>query len=154
MNVKYAVIIALIVLLCPAVCLAAPDEPIVYDPSVPPEELCTVQLVGSLTVTAFDGGEVRWKAKNFKNWATIQIPAGLHDFVLDYSRTVSAQGETHVARGIQFRYEDFAAGRTYRMWGAEGAEARGFGGMFKDVVGTMVDTASRKLTIMVEDVTK
>lgn len=154
MNVKHAVMITLLLALCPVACLAASSEPIVYDPSIPPEECCTVMLAGSLTVTAFDGDEVHWRTKGFQNWVTIQIPARPHDFVLDYSRSASAQGETHYAKAVQFRYEDFAAGHTYRMWGAEGAEARGFSGMFKDITGSMKDTVNKKLTIMVEDVTK
>jgi hypothetical protein len=154
MNVKYAATVTLIAMLFPVVCLAASDGPIVYDPSVPPEEQCTVMLAATLTVTAFDGDEVRWKAKNGQNWATVQIPAGSHDFVIDYSRYVSAQGDIHAAKDVRFRYEDFAAGHTYRMWGAVGAEARGFKGMFDDIVGTMVDTVNKKFTVMVEDITK
>lgn len=156
MNVKkHALIIALItVLCCSPACLAASDEPTVYDPSVPPEERCTVMLATTLTVTGFDGEEVRWRAKGLKSWLAIEIPAGAHDFILDYSRTAGAQGQTHVAKAVHFRYEDFVAGHTYRMWGAEGAEPRGFAGMFKDIEGSMKDTVSKKFTVMVEDITK
>ena len=155
MNLKHAVIIvALLAVLCPAACWAASKDPIVYDPSIPPEECCTVLLAPSLTVKSFDGTEVNWRVKGFKNSVPILIPAGAHDFVLDYSRAADTQGSTHVAKGVQFHYEDFVAGHTYRMWGAEGAEPRGFGGMFKDITGSMMDTVQQKFTIMVKDVTK
>lgn len=154
MNVKYGVLIALLLALCPVVCLAAPSEPIVYDPSVPLEECCTVMLASTLMVSAFDGDAVHWETKGLQSWVAIQIPAGPHDFVLDYSRSVSTQGKTHYAKAVQFRYEDFIAGHTYRMWAAEGAEARGFSGMLKDITGSMKDTVNKKLTIMVEDITK
>jgi hypothetical protein len=40
------------------------------------------------------------------------------------------------------------------MWAAEGAEDKGFAGMFDDIVGTMADTINRKLTIVVDDITE
>jgi hypothetical protein len=157
MNVKGFLLLALFAALAalpPSSGLAAQSDPIVHDSSVPPERQCTLMLSATLTVTSFDGEEVRWTSQGVKNWATIKIPDGPHDFVLDYLRGVSVWGPDHTAKALKFRHEDFIAGHTYRMWAAEGAEDKGFAGMFDDIVGTMVDTLNRKLTIVVDDITE
>jgi hypothetical protein len=99
----------------------------VYDPTVPPEKLCTLEVPVSLTVKRFDGEKVTWISLSGIN---IEIPEGSHEFVIDYSepgqtRTVGGTGAygsswqqsqtaSYTAKGIEFRY-DFAAGNTYVM---------------------------------------
>lgn len=122
-----------------------------YDPGVAQEKTCTLNIINTLNVTSFDGFQVHWKPEWATNWATVQIPEGNHTFTLDYSRAVG--GENHFLNGIVVRYEKFEAGHTYLLYGAEGAESRGFMSMFKDVSGTMRDTVRKALRIGIKDVT-
>ena len=90
-----------------------------YAGSAPPEKLCTLNIVGTLTVRQFDGENVDWSPSFGDNWASVQIPEGSHTFVVDYSRTVS--GGWHTQSDIAVS-GNFIAGRTYRMLAGEGAE--------------------------------
>ncbi len=135
-------------------CVQGTTTKIPHETSTPPEKNCTLNIHGNLTVKQFDGKDVHWTPKFGDAWVSVQIPEGSHTFVLDYNRNVSAlSGETHYQQNMGYTYDGFVAGRTYEMVAAEGAEEKGFLGMFDDIVGTMVDTAQRKLTIIVKDVT-
>ena len=99
-------------------CLNAATN-IPYAGSAPPEKLCTLNIVGTLTVKQFDGEKVDWSPSFGDNWATVQVPEGSHTFMVDYSRTVP--GGQHTQNDITVS-GNFIAGRTYRMLAGEGAE--------------------------------
>ncbi len=80
---------------------------IAYAPSAPPEKLCTLRIVPTLTVTEFDGAPVNWNG-GFGSWGEVKIPEGTHTFILTYSAAHGYQ------RGLSFT-ASFAAGRTYSM---------------------------------------
>jgi hypothetical protein len=92
-------------------CLSA-ATPIAYEDSTPPEKKCTLLIAGNLTVTGFDSKEVKWLANFGDTWASVQIPEGGHDFILDYHQTVNGgfRGANAVHAG-----HDFIAGHTYQM---------------------------------------
>ena|GEM_PF-5102715 len=128
---------------------ATPDA--ANESSKPSEENCTIEIIATLTVSNFDGAEVEWKASRGKSWTIKEISAGSHTFTVDYRRNV--QGGYHYQRDITVAYDKFVAGRKYEMVAAEGAEAGGFGGMFKNPLKAMRDTASKALRIGIRDIT-
>ena len=79
-----------------------------YAASVPAEKLCTLRIVPTLTVTQFNGEQVKWVG-DFASWGEVQIPEGSHTFTLDYSAAHGYQ------RGLNFT-ATFVAGRTYSMF--------------------------------------
>ena len=80
---------------------------IAYAPPAPPEKLCTLRILPSLTVTEFDGAAVNWNG-GFGSWGEVKIPEGTHTFILTYSAAHGYQ------RGISFT-ASFMAGRVYSM---------------------------------------
>ena len=125
-----------------------------HDGAGPPEKNSTLNVSRLLTVTSLDGRPVQWSAGSGANWASVQIPEGSHTLVLNYNRNIGgAMLESHYLNDITVTYDRFKAGRTYLLVAAEGAEARGFKGMFKDLVGTMTDTVNKAFRIGIKDVT-
>ena len=133
-------------------CMSAATN-IPYTSSAPQEKLCTLRVVGSLTVTKFDGEPVDWSPNFGDTWASVQIPEGRHTFMLDYDRTVDAQGGRYYRNDIIVSYDGFAAGRVYEMVPAAGAEAGGFSGLFTNMLGAMHDTVNQTLRIGIRDIT-
>lgn len=133
-------------------------------PGTAPEagQTAVLKILATIAVTSLDGAPVHWKATGTGAWAEVSVPAGRRELVLDYSRRVPAQGAgipaaaaldgEHYRNGILIDY-DFRPGRVYEMVAAEGPEARGFAGMFEDLLGSMADSASRRLQIGIRDVT-
>ncbi|MDR1869966.1 MAG: hypothetical protein LBQ82_08275 [Treponema sp.] len=100
----------------------------VYDSTVPPEQLCTLEIAGGIYIRQFNGEEVGYKKSSSfvargwglkrgysvgsKGYATIQIPAGTHNFVTCFYMYIY---------GYSYQVEDvtiihtFDAGRTYRL---------------------------------------
>ena len=124
-----------------------------YASTTPPEKLCTLNVIATLTVTDFDGEKVSWSPDFGDSWSSVRIPEGRHTFTLDYHRNVGAQGEYHSQTSIRVSYDGFKSGRTYEMVAAEGAEAGGFTGMLSDPLGAMNDTANQSLRIGIRDIT-
>jgi hypothetical protein len=101
----------------------------VYDSSVPPEKLCTLEVDINLKVKEFDGKKVSWG--HSITAVNIQIPEGAHKFLIDYSGRGNSshiggtdysgqswgqtQTEVYSAYDISFEY-DFVAGNTYVMY--------------------------------------
>ena len=79
-----------------------------YTASAPTEKLCTLRIAPTLTVTQFNGEQVKW-AGDFASWGEVQIPEGSHTFMLNYN---AAHGQQ---RGLAFT-ASFTAGRTYSMY--------------------------------------
>ena len=77
------------------------QAPLVYDKTVPLGKTCTLLQGTSIKVRKFNGKTVNWKRK-------IIIPAGTHEFVIDYSW----EGQT--INGITARYT-LIAGHDYRI---------------------------------------
>lgn len=125
--------------------------PIAYVHSVPPEQTCTLNIATILTVTEFDGQEVKWRASGIDAWGSVQIPQGSHTFLLDYQRYVNDR--RHFRNGVFVRYDGFKAGHTYEMIASEGAEAGGFLGLFTNPLGAMLDTFNQALRIGIRDTT-
>jgi hypothetical protein len=141
--------------LCLAACLSA--TPVKLDREVPAEKSFTLNIAATLTVRRFDGREVNWIAAFGDAWASVRLPEGSHAFVVDYSRTVG--GGTHYQNAIEVGPREFLAGRTYRMWGAEGAEVaggprsgtEGFMNMLKNPLRAMQATVNQELVIMIDE---
>ncbi len=126
-----------------------------HETDAPPEKLCTLNIHGNLTVVGIDGKTVHWTPNFGDAWVSVRIPEGSHTFLVNYGRDLTAShGETHYKNNIEYTYAHFVAGHTYQMLAGEGAEPRGFLGMFDDIVGTMKDSAQRKVTVVVQDVTE
>jgi hypothetical protein len=89
---------------------------IAYKSSAPPEKLCTLLIAGqSLTIKSFNGEDVEWKPGGLGDfWLRVDIPEGSHVFKMD---VVMGVGQSIAkADDVSFRYDNFTAGRTYRMW--------------------------------------
>jgi hypothetical protein len=134
-----------------------------YTHSAPPEETCTLNIIATLTVRNFDGKEVDWKPNWGDSWASVQISAGSHTFIVDYERqinrgfapgTPTMQMGRHHRGGITISYDKFMAGHTYQMIAAEGMEAVGFTGMFANMAQTMRNAMNNSLRIVIRDVTE
>lgn len=91
-------------------CLSSTSH-IIYDDPTPQEQKCSLTIATSLTVTQFDGKAVKWLPDFGVNWLELQIPEGRHTFTVNFS-TWSGQ---YTANGIVVTYDDFKAGRRYRM---------------------------------------
>jgi hypothetical protein len=83
----------------------------VYDPSVPPEQLCTLNIDSTVIVRQFDGNAVKWYDQAFGFSTVVKIPAGYHEFISDY-----ISGSRHIfwAEDIRYSYT-FEAGKSYVM---------------------------------------
>ena len=77
----------------------------VYDKSVPPEKLCTLEIPANLHVKKFNGEDVKW-AGGIVSVKIIQIPEGTHKLSL---------GATDFY-GIIDCAVKFEAGKTYELY--------------------------------------
>jgi hypothetical protein len=131
-----------------------------YASTAPLEASCTINIINTLTVRTFDGEAVQWSPKWGYAWASVQIPAGKHTFVVDYERSVHndkgvlAPKTRHYLNNITISHDHFIAGHTYEIIAAEGAEAQGFVGLFTNPLQAMQDTAGNTLRIVIRDVTQ
>lgn len=87
----------------------------IYDPSVPPEKLCTLEVGSTLIVTYFDGIEVKWTPPFIGNFK-IQIPEGQHTFVADNYESFNSSGYTvaYTTKDLEYTFT-FEAGNIYIM---------------------------------------
>ena len=100
----------------------APNTIYIADANSPaPGKGCTLNILTTLTVKAFDGKEVQWnpEKKSSAWWVSVQIPAGNHTFVLssDYHKKsflIGSGGGLQGSNGI-FTYDNFIAGHTYDL---------------------------------------
>ena len=88
----------------------------VYGSSTTAEQ-CTLVINGTLKVTSFDGNKVKWSAGFFgqgqgASKITVQIPAGTHEFVVDYKQQYGSGYFEKKNIKVSF---DFEAGKTYKM---------------------------------------
>lgn len=84
---------------------------VIYDKSIPAEQTCTLKHSMAVTTRKFNGKTVSWNKP-------VIIPAGEHDFVVDYKWDKPIGGnrvERQTAKGITVRYK-FMAGNVYTMW--------------------------------------
>jgi len=98
-----------------------------YTSSVAPEKLCTLNILGTLTVKKFDGEDVNWSAGFGNSWSSVRISEGSHTFVIDY-RKAPMFGTPYGKNGIIFSHDNFVAGHTYNMMvksGYSGGELSG-----------------------------
>lgn len=84
----------------------------VYDPSVPQERLCTLEIDGELFVRQFNNDNVRWNFSFPQSGVVVQIPAGHHTFLIDY--VVRGQLYSCAAYDIGYSHT-FDAGKNYVM---------------------------------------
>ena len=133
-------------------CVSAATN-IPYTSAAPQEKLCTLNIAANLTVTKFDGEDVKWSPNFGDSWSSVRISEGRHTFTLDYDRNVGAQGERYYQNNIVVSYDGFMAGHTYEMVAAAGAEAGGFSGLFTNTLGAMQDTVDQALRIGIRDIT-
>jgi len=136
---------------------------ITYAGAASAKDACTLNIITLITVTSFNGEEVKWKAEGMNNWASVQIPAGSHAFVIDYKRSVGGgfrpgtammRSQDHVRNGIAISYDKFEAGHTYEMVAAEGMESVGILGALKNPAQAMRDSSGNALRILIRDVTQ
>ncbi len=83
-----------------------------HDASVPPEKLCTLTIDIDLSVHTFDGETVDWRHRIFTTSVVVQIPAGKHNFVMDYIS--GGRSMTRYAYNIAYSHT-FEAGKSYVM---------------------------------------
>jgi hypothetical protein len=110
----------LLFLLCCALALGACANAVTnipYAAPAPAEQLCTLEIAGTLQVTQFDGQAVDWRPDLGDNWAAVRLAEGRHTFVVDCFNSL---GGDRTANGITLSYDGFKAGRTYRMVTYEG----------------------------------
>jgi hypothetical protein len=127
--------------------------PIPYTSPAPAGKLCTLKIISTLTVTEFDGAQVKWSPSFGDSWSSVQVSEGRHTFRLDYNRSAGTQGGSLYRSGITVSYDGFVAGHTYEMVAAAGAEAGGFSGLFTNPLGAMRDTSNKTLRIGIRDIT-
>ncbi|MDR1317382.1 MAG: hypothetical protein LBK13_10975 [Spirochaetales bacterium] len=84
----------------------------IYDPSVSPEQLCTLQIGETISVYQFDGNAVDWYSRLFTFSAVVQIPAGYHEFIMNYGEI--SRSYSRRANDIHYSYT-FEAGKSYVM---------------------------------------
>jgi hypothetical protein len=113
---------ALLTAVFPALAGCLSSDKGVYDPSVPPEQLCVLEIYNALEVYEFDGNAVEWTSPLFANRIVIQIPASRHVFAMDFAANDGRYYLT--AQGLIFSYT-FEPGKSYTM------------GAFKDVGNTI-----------------
>ena len=88
----------------------------VYDKSIPPNQQCTLFIDKNLTVTRFNGKWVRWSIGQFrtKGEAKIQIPAGHHEFRVNFSEYDASTREIHYVKKINVS-KNLKAGDIYHL---------------------------------------
>jgi hypothetical protein len=154
---KKSLLPTLAAVLCLAGCLSA-TTPIKLDQETSQEKSFTLNIAATLIVKQFDGRDVDWAAAPGDSWASVRLPEGSHTFMIDYSRRVG--WGTHYRDAVKVGPRDFLAGRTYRMWGAEGAEVvggprsgmEGFMNMLRNPLRAMEATVNKELVIMFDEV--
>ena len=92
-----------------------------YDPNVPADQLCTLEIAGNIMVTKFDDTKVKWQMRiGYTNrngsdkQAVIQIPAGTHEMLASFGMTYNSGSGSVSVKDVKVT-NDFAAGRTYRL---------------------------------------
>jgi uncharacterized membrane protein len=60
------------------------NKVIIYDKSVPAEQLCSLEIPYKLTVTSFNGEEVNWARGAWDKSLIIKIPAGENELTVNY----------------------------------------------------------------------
>jgi len=84
----------------------------VYDTSVPQAQLCTLKTDGTLFIREFNGDKVNWNQSFPQHGIIVQIPAGRHTFLIDYT----TKGSTRTNYAYDIRYSrTFEAGKNYVM---------------------------------------
>lgn len=107
-NIKIVVIFAALSLML-AGCVTNKG---IYDTSVPSEQLCTLKIDMELSVHRIDGNVVRWHYRPLTTSVTVKIPAGYHEFVMNYIS--GSTRYTYYRSNIRYNYT-FEAGKTYTM---------------------------------------
>ena len=79
-----------------------------YNPSAPPEKVCTLDIDSYLTVVTYDGEKVRWAGNPWHSSTIVQIPEGRHTFTVFWDTGRYASSDMRVSG-------DFVAGRAYKM---------------------------------------
>ena len=124
---------------------------VIYDNTVPDNQLAELYVPNYYTVTSFDGKQVKWKGpaiETFREYTVVKVPAGRHTIEYEYKRTdtsggnVSHVGGTTMVNGQRAiinqttispstsvtnrwndaRTIDFKAGKSYSM---DGTQIRG-----------------------------
>lgn len=113
----------------------------VYDPSVPAENTCSLSQSYTVTVKQFNGKSVNWIRYN-----QIIIPAGEHEFLVDYSWERPLGGgkvERHTSRDITARFR-FLPGNEYTIGSREDSSGRTVGIVFSNNTEIMAEREREK----------
>lgn len=86
---------------------------VIYDESIPTEELCYLAVPNYIKVTQFNGNDVTWQGAGMAN-ATVGIPSGENTLVFDYTQPTGSGNITHRNKRAVFNFE---AGKTYYLRG-------------------------------------
>ena len=91
----------------------------VYDKKVPADQLCTLEIAGSISVTSFNNKKVNWKlsfgkmTKSSDEQTIIKIPQGNHEMLVNFwtqDKYVTNASVDNVKIS-----NNFIAGHTYRL---------------------------------------
>lgn len=99
---------------------------VIYDKSIPTEQTCSLKHSLSVTTRIFNGKTVSWSRNK-----PVIIPAGRHDFIVDYKWDNPINRTRETSRGIIVRYT-FKAGHEYTMITEQDAFRRTVRVVFRD----------------------
>jgi hypothetical protein len=91
----------------------------VYDKKVPADQLCTLEIAGSISVTSFNDKKVNWKLTFGKMTAksedqtVIKIPQGNHEMLVNF--WTHDNWDTNASVSNVKITNNFIAGHTYRL---------------------------------------
>ena len=89
---------------------------IIYDKSIPSEQLCSLEIPYNLTVTSFNGERVNWVKGSWNKTLIIKIPAGKHELTVDYLSQSQKGNMTYIssAKDMKASY-NFKPGVEHRL---------------------------------------
>ena len=154
MKITFKKFVLTLVIIClSANHLAAQRKPIIYDKSIPAHQTCTLVLVHDcyFSIKKFNEKTVRWRSVftegriNYAYSQDIIIPAGTHDFVVDYSKPLG-NNQYQTATGLTVRHI-FQPGHEYVMYAEIDDQGAIFGQFVKAVIEDAVVLEEKKAKI-------
>jgi hypothetical protein len=89
---------------------------IIYDKSIPAEQLCSLEIPYSLAVTNFDGENVKWERGLLGKTALVKMPAGEHELTANYLSQSQKGNMVYIssAKDLKVKY-NFKPGMNYKL---------------------------------------
>jgi hypothetical protein len=100
-------------------CSSSPKTLPPFDPTLPDDQICILQIDTRLLVKQFDGKNVNWSAGFWQGYemgiTSIKIPIGSHSFLVDFEWNISGGSKYYSKKDIEYSFSDFEPGRVYLM---------------------------------------